>query len=163
MIEDELEQKMVWILGWVRTGSTWLGKQLLIHPQNIIWSEPWIGHLVDALSDRHQNEIDKKRTSYFFASEHKVNWQPAFRKLILARAYSEAQTLEKNIIIKEPSAGGISDIFMESIPKSKLIFLLRDGRDVVDSIIDFQKPGTWMGQKSEKPRSERIKNQSKKA
>jgi len=38
--EEQLERKMAWILGSGRSGSTWLGTQLLNHPENVIWDEP---------------------------------------------------------------------------------------------------------------------------
>ena len=41
--ENILEKNMVWIFAPPRSGTTWLGSQLLVHPKNIIWFEPWIG------------------------------------------------------------------------------------------------------------------------
>ena len=151
--ENILESKMTWIFSPPRSGTTWLGSQLLKHQDNIIWFEPWIGlHLgsiyQDRLSDTNpqfERIYDSQSNSghYFFSPHHKKNWLPALRKFILARAYSEAQSLEKNLIIKEPVGSHAADIIMECFPNSKLIFLVRDGRDVVDSRIDMHGKNTW--------------------
>jgi len=152
--EDILEQKMVWIFAPPRSGTTWLGSQLLNHPENIIWYEPWIGFHLGIINDDKNisgEDLPFERiydtmaasSSYFFSPYHKKNWLPALRKFILTRAYSESQTFEKNLIIKEPVGSHSADIIMECFPNSKLIFLLRDGRDVVDSRIDMHRKGSW--------------------
>ena len=161
--ENLLEKKMVWIFSPPRSGTTWLGSQLLRHPENIIWFEPWIGFhigIVDNDKNVQQEEPQFERiydtqassSSYFFSPHHKKNWQPALKKFILARAYSESQSLEKNLIIKEPVGSHSADIIMECFPKSKLIFLQRDGRDVVDSRLDMHGKGTWASLKPINPK-----------
>jgi hypothetical protein len=45
-------------------------------------------------------------------------------------------------VVKEPGAQAADRIF-ELFPDSRLIFLLRDGRDVVDSWIDAHREGSW--------------------
>jgi len=152
--ENILEKKMVWIFAPPRSGTTWFGSQLLNHSSNIIWFEPWIGFHLAAMAEQKISEnkepqferiidANAKSDSYFFSSLHRINWLPALRKFILTRTYSEAQTLSKNIIIKEPVGAQASDILMECFPSSKLIFLLRDGRDVVDSRIDMHRKSSW--------------------
>lgn len=47
--------------------------------------------------------------------------------------------------MKEPSSYlDASDIIAQCTPKSKVIIILRDGRDVLDSIVDGRKQGGWM-------------------
>lgn len=160
--ENILESKITWILGSPRTGTTWLGTQLLKHPETITWHEPYIGWHLDQLKNMYYNRHD-----YFFSKHHKNNWLPQLRKLILARTYSMAQTLEKNVIIKEPNGSGAADLLMECFPNSRLIFLLRDGRDVVDSQLDTHQKDSWAKKslalkrpeiKNEKMRLELIKS-----
>ena len=128
--EDILEKKMIWIFGSVRSGTTWLGRDLLNHPSTIYWHEPYIGWHLDVIQEWHYED------RYFFSKNHMNNIIPTLRKLILARTFSQVQSLSYNIVIKEPNGSGAADIIMNCFPKSKLIFLLRDGRDVIDSIID---------------------------
>jgi len=136
--ENELEKNLVWIFGSPRTGTTWLGTQLLKHSKTITWHEPYIGWHLD-----HFKKWQNERNEYFFSSQHKNNWLPYLRKLILARTFSMAQILTKKVVIKEPNGSGAANIIMECFPNSKLIFLLRDGRDVVDSQMDTHQKGSW--------------------
>ncbi len=136
--EDTLEKKITWIFGTVRSGTTWLGTELLNHSSNVPWAEPYIAWHLLALRLKHG-----KRSDYFFSEQHKKDWMPGLRKLILSRTFSHAKSLSKNVIIKEPNGVAGADLIMECLSHSKLIFLLRDGRDIVDSLIDAHRPGSW--------------------
>lgn len=136
--EDILEKNMIWIFGSVRSGTTWLGRDLLNHSSTIYWHEPYIGWLLAAIPEWHYGE-----ERYFFSREHMKNLIPTLRKLILARTFSQAQSLSLNIVIKEPNGSKAADIVMSCFPKSKLIFILRDGRDVIDSLIDASQPNSF--------------------
>jgi hypothetical protein len=77
---------------------------------------------------------------------------PPLRQLVLARLGAEAQAVGDHhslrdplLIIKEPNGSLGADLVMSLFPRSRLIFLLRDGRDVVDSMLDAQAPGAWLG------------------
>jgi len=143
--ENILEQKMVWLLGSMRSGTTWLGTQLLKHEQNIIWNEPYIGfHLNAGEILSHPESPDNERPDYFFSKKFQKIWMPAYKKFVLTRAYAQAGTLNKNLVIKEPHGAKVAPLLMECFPQSKLIFMMRDGRDVVDSIIDAHQRGSWM-------------------
>ncbi len=137
--ENTLEKKTVWVLGSPRSGSSWLVERMLNLPTyNVIWNEPHIG---STLASR--REAEGKRDPYFFSENHEKNWIPPLRKLILARTYSHAKTISKNVIIKEPNGSMGADLVMKCLPNSKFIWLLRDGRDVVDSFIDLHKEDSW--------------------
>jgi len=157
--EDTLEKKMTWIFGTVRSGTTWLGTELLKHPENVPWDEPYIASHLIAF-----RLIHGKRSGYFFSEQHKKDWMPALRKFILSRTFSHAKSLSKNVIIKEPNGVGGVYLIMECLSHSKLIFLLRDGRDTVDSLIDAHRPGSWNKGlpplKTEKDRMEAIQKYS---
>jgi len=143
--EDILEKNMVWVFGTPRSGSTWLCTQLLKSKETAIWDEPWIGQNLAyirrfGIEGKHWNEFN----GYFFSQKYKHNsWLPALRKFILARTFSETFNFDEKIIIKEPNGSLGSNLIMECLPNSKLIFLLRDGRDVVDSMIDSHREDSW--------------------
>ncbi len=137
--EAQLERKMVWILGSGRSGSTWLATQLLNNPENVIWDEPYVGGHFPMVEAWQKN----RGGTYFFSKNHEKIWKPCLRKLILQRTLSEFGRSDKNVIIKEPNVGHGMGIVLECLPNSKLVFLLRDGRDVVDSQIDAFKKGSW--------------------
>ncbi len=46
------------------------------------------------------------------------------------------------VVVKEPGSHA-ADTIMDLFPESSLIFLLRDGRDVVDSWLDAYRDGSW--------------------
>ena len=64
------------------------------------------------------------------------------------------------VVIKEPNGSIGADFVMSLLPRSRMIFLLRDGRDVVDSMVDAQMPGGWLANpvagRAEALRDERL-------
>jgi len=185
--EKILEKKIMWLCAPPRSGTTWLGTQLLNHKENIIWDEPWIGfHLgvlrggltpakdfndaspegtsgsskkITTVSYSFERILDMQANNgeYFFSSFHKNNWLPYLRKLILARTFSQCQTLNKNVIIKDPVGSNGIDILSECLPNSKLLFLIRDGRDEVDSRMDMHSPNSWAKLRPFRTKKERLR------
>ena len=159
--ESILEKNLVWIFASPRSGTTWLGTKLLSH-KTFIMDEPKIGyHLrnLDALMNSEQNIPSlKKKNDYFFSSDFKGVWKSHIRKLILNRIYSQFRDITKNVVIKEPHGVQGSPIISESLPNSKIIILIRDGRDIVDSYLAGFSEGGWLAKRIGKPISpkERI-------
>jgi len=139
--ENILERNLVWLFGSPRSGTSWLGLQLLSFQTHSI-NEPHIDDHLGAersgLTDNFVRWIDRRKwdPSYFFSDAHKETWQYYLRKLILYRIYSQVHDIYKKIIIKSPGSFGAADIILDCLPKSNMILLLRDGRDVVDSLLD---------------------------
>ena len=157
--ENVIETKMVWVFGSPRSGSTWFANRLLRHDRNTNWSEPYIGLHLDLF-----RKWKLTRENYFFSDKYKEYWLPYLRKLILLRAFGIDRDIQKNVIIKEPNGSQGADIICECLPNSKVIFLLRDGRDIVDSLIDTHKENSWNENKkpikSNEERKELIKKYS---
>jgi hypothetical protein len=151
--EGILERRMVWLFGAPRSGTTWLATQLLAHPDNVTWNEPFIGYHLGALTDLFgaNPDPDWYGGPYFFSPHHKDTWAPLLRKLILARTFAQVQTLTQNVIIKEPNGIGGAPLIISCLPNSKIIFLLRDGRDVIESLIDAHSPNSWNKHLARKP------------
>ena len=148
--ESQLEQNLVWIFASRRSGTTWLGKELLSHETRFL-DEPLIGiHLgryeMSKTGLVRTFDVQKDRKDYFFSDVFGDSWKFYLRKLILNRIYSQFQDLTHKIIIKEPTGSIASDILAQCMPNSKIIVLLRDGRDVLDSIIDGLEKGGWESQ-----------------
>jgi len=152
--EDNLEKNIIWIYGSPRSGTTWLALRLLNHPKNVIWNEPLIGFHLGALvgkkdfekgySFARASDNEGGRGDYFFCkTQHVNNWLPELRTLLLKRTYSQAQTTSKNIVIKEPTGSNGANLIMRCLPKSKFLFLIRDGRDIVESRLDMHGNKSW--------------------
>jgi hypothetical protein len=159
------EDRLVWIFGSSRSGSTWLLRMLSEIDGAVPIDDPHLGHhlgvwrpipLAWATADSRPEltsltEVKRNRRSYLFSDRYRNAWAPALRHLIVTRF--EAQACEvlaarpqpaahPLVIIKEPGSQ-VADLILSLFPKSRMIFLLRDGRDVVDSWMAAHRPGSW--------------------
>jgi len=160
--ELTLEKNLVWIFASPRSGTTWLADDLLKYKTRYRLAEPLIGeHLASAreLGKTFIKRIDdhKDRESYFFSSKHKDVWKFFLRKLILNRIHSQFKNLESLIIIKEPNGSMGSDIISECLPKSRILVMFRDGRDVINSQITAMSEGGYVIKRE--PRFEPLSGQ----
>jgi len=146
--ELALEKNIVWVFAFPRSGTQWLGTQLLIHNNNIL-SGPSIGIHLGSTQGGMENKFMRnfdflhKKEGYFFSDLYKETWTYFLRKLILNRIYAQFHDLTKKVIAPDPEGSEGADIFAECLPQSKLIWLQRDGRDSVDSVVDAFKQGSW--------------------
>ncbi|MEW6416523.1 MAG: sulfotransferase domain-containing protein [Nitrospirota bacterium] len=153
--EDRLEERLVWILCFPRSGSSWLARQLLSHPEHIIWDEPYLGlHLGAFIGNQDAGNFSRifedasNSTQYFFLPLYEKVWLPFLRSMTLNRCYAQfPDSLNKAaVIIKEPGGSRGSDIIMKSLPHSRMIFLLRDPRDLIDSHFDLHREDSWIAE-----------------
>ncbi len=105
----------------------------------------------DGLAMVSLNSFRHASPSYFFSDRYAETWRPALRQLVLARLGAQADELSTAyslrsplLVIKEPNGSGGAGEVMALFPDSRMIFLLRDGRDIVDSMIDAQAAGGWL-------------------
>ncbi|HET8565672.1 MAG TPA: sulfotransferase [Solirubrobacterales bacterium] len=156
------ENRLVWIFGSSRSGSTWLLKMLADLDGVVGVDDPHLGHhlgvwrpipLAWAACEQPPElntllDLKASEPGYFFAARHREAWWEPLRQLIAARF--EAQAAEAGVdppgaaafVVKEPGSH-VAPFLTELFPQSKLIFLLRDGRDVVDSWLDAYSDGSW--------------------
>ena len=153
--------RLTWIFGSSRSGSTWLLRMLSDLPGVAGIDDPHLGHHLGvwrpiALAWATASEEPRLKTlaeaqeeagndSYFFSERYRHAWAPGLRDLIAARFDAEAADAgpgADSIVVKEPGshvAGALLSLF----PQSRLIFLVRDGRDVIDSWLAAYQPDTW--------------------
>ena len=156
------ENRLAWIFGSSRSGSTWLLKMLSDLEGVVPVDDPHLGHhlgvwrpipLAWAASEEPPElstllDLKAEEPGYFFAARHREAWWGPLRQLIAARF--EAQAAEVGLddpertafVVKEPGSH-VAPLLTELFPESKVIFLLRDGRDVVDSWLDAYSDGSW--------------------
>jgi len=175
---DDIESRLVWILGGPRTGSTWL-LELLVYPLThdseaasgavvrptgadlrpgaVPINEPYLGvHLAPIVTVHPINvftpaDVRAGDASYFFDDRYAPTWRPQLRRLILERVAAQVELVSREhgldrplAVIKEPNGSHAAPILMSTLPGSRLLFLLRDGRDVLDSQLDAVSPGGWL-------------------
>jgi len=120
------------------------------------------GHSVDTevmeekgtLLPRTLNRQAGDRGTYALSPSYADVWRPAARDLVLARlgaVVSRAQDaglpLPPNppqLVIKEVDDSHAADVVLSLFPRSRMIFLVRDGRDVLDSLLDANRPSGWL-------------------
>ena len=163
--QARFESRILWILGSPRSGSTWLLAMLAGHPRVIPIDEPLIGWFLGPftadipgvdpehldLDDVTLRGLQRFKRSQFFSDDFKGVWLPGLRRLIADRLRSEAlehpgrgRLSDSVIAVKEPSGSQAADVLSEATPRSRLLWLLRDGRDVVDSHLAASRRGSWL-------------------
>jgi hypothetical protein len=163
--ERRMEERTTWIFGSPRSGSTWLYLMLADHEAVVPINEPLIGqYLGPFLCDQPGTDpagfdagnftvrrVQATKASQFFAEEFADVWVPALGDLLRKRLHAhavrrpaEAAASRTSIVVKEPNGSQSADIIMRAQPQARLLFLLRDGRDVVDSDLAAAGPGSWV-------------------
>ena len=154
-----IERRTVWLLGSPRSGSTWLLKMLADASGVTGLDEPLIGlHLSPWVCDRPGSVAADLKVSnctfprlagggrgYFFNSQTADVWAGPLGRLIGARFAAHAP--RGLVAVKEPNGSQAADLLLRAMPRSRLLFLLRDGRDVADSELAAHTPGAWMTRK----------------
>ena len=159
-----LEPRLVWLFGSPRSGSTWLILMAAQHPKIVIMNEPTIGyHLSPFLCNEpgyHAEDLDintftQRRVmeddpQKFFSARHADVWVRGLRQLLndrfrvhLERTVPGEVPDDALLLIKEPNGSQSADVIMRAQPRARLLFLLRDGRDVVDSELASFAIGGW--------------------
>ena len=161
-----IESRLLWIFGSPRSGSTWLLDQLAEHEAVVPVNEPIIGvYLGPFLSDLPgwdakaldvsnftQRKVHPGNSDHFFAEEFADVWVPGLAELIRRRFLAHTRRHPPRgvppgraiVAIKEPNGSQSADIVMRVLPRARMLFLLRDGRDVVDSELAAHAKGAWL-------------------
>ena len=105
------------------------------------------------------NGFMRKRPSYAFSEEFAEFWRPEARRMTLVRLHGIVQRAREAglalperlplLAIKEVNGSHGADVVMSLFPRSKLIFLVRDGRDVLDSLAAANSPEGFLKVKQE--------------
>ncbi|MFP3901597.1 MAG: sulfotransferase family protein [Acidimicrobiia bacterium] len=157
---EDVEDRLAWIFGSSRSGSTWLLRMLGDLPGVAPIDDPHLGHHLGVwrpislgwATAEHPPElttldrVKHDKASYFFSDRYRDAWEPGLRRLIVERFAAEAADLcpegEPVVVVKEPGSH-VADHLIRLFPSSRLVFLLRDGRDVVDSWLAAYRSGSW--------------------
>lgn len=132
------------------------------HDRIVPINEPLIGlHLGPFMSDRPGSQpedldlsnftfsrVASEVDTYFFCRRYADVWGPALGDLILKRLAVHARR-RAFVVVKEPNGSQAADLILRALPRSRLLFLLRDGRDVVDSELAAFSKDSWMSRRYE--------------
>jgi hypothetical protein len=99
------------------------------------------------------NRVTDYFPSYSFSEAYADVWRPEARRMTLVRLHAvvaRAREAGLNVpdelpllVIKEVNGSHGADLVMDLFPRSRIVFLVRDGRDVLDSMVDANRPGGW--------------------
>ncbi|MCA9055336.1 MAG: sulfotransferase, partial [Planctomycetaceae bacterium] len=135
------EERVAWIIGSGRTGSTWLAEMLGDLPLFRRWHEPYFGRFVKYLEERPE-ELD--RPSSFFARRHQRVWVEGLRTMFFDMVQDRYPQFGRHALaVKEVNTPELYRWLGTLFPTSKIVWLVRDPYDVLDSYLDLQKPGSW--------------------
>lgn len=121
-------------------------------------------HLAPALADPRRidgtwvpgtlnNYLAANKPAYALSHEYRDVWMPEARRFALVRlqgvldraaATRVPLTERPHVAIKETNGSHAADLVMSLLPRSRIVLLIRDGRDVVDSLLDAYKPGSFL-------------------
>jgi hypothetical protein len=98
------------------------------------------------------NALRRGDPNYLLCDRYEQAWRRPLRELVLGRLAAQVREVARvnsvrgalPIIIKEPNGSIGADVVMALFPRARMIFLLRDGRDVTDSMLDARLPGGWL-------------------
>ncbi len=161
--KGQIDPRIAWIFGSSRSGSTWLLRMLSDLNGVVPVDDPHLGHHLGvwrpislawaACEDPPELatliDVKAEEPGYFFADRYRDAWWDPLRLLIRARFEAQASECgngrapsDSHYVVKEPGSH-VAPLLAELFPASKVIFLLRDGRDVVDSWLDAYSDGSW--------------------
>ncbi len=152
-------ENIVWVFGSGRTGSSWLTFMMGALPDHTRWNEPMIGYLFGHLY--YQRGWTRQDTKHFIlGDDYKEFWLSSVRSLVLdggtARFPERAE--EGYLVIKEPHGSIGAPLLMKALPESRMIFLVRDPRDVVASALDAHRKGSRPSERRRTKRPELFEN-----
>ena len=137
-------ENVVWIFCSNRSGSTWLSSMMGEVEGHEVWNEPLVGKLFGDLyyggAAGHQ-----KVKHYILGDYHKGSWLDSIQSFVLSEATARFPEVAKGgyLIIKEPNGSIGAPLLSEAMPASRVIFLVRDPRDVAASGLDAARKGSW--------------------
>ena len=94
-----------------------------------------------------------RRPVYAYSNAYRAVWAPEARRSALVRLYGFlarardegiATSPDPLLIVKEVNGSHAADLVMGLMPHATLLFLVRDGRDVVDSLLAAYQPGGFL-------------------
>jgi hypothetical protein len=136
-------ENIVWIFCTGRSGSTWLGSMMGDIEGHAMWNEPLVGTLFGEFY--YERASHKRGRAGILGLAHKKTWMRSVRSIVLDGAAVRYPELvgDGYVIIKEPHGSIGAPLLMEAIPESRMVFLVRDPRDVVSSALDGHKEESW--------------------
>ncbi len=145
-------ENIIWVFGTAKTGSSWFGS-IMADPQGYYaWREPNVGnlfgtHFYERAEGKYRDRKNKHWERFWILGEgYRETWINSVRSFVLegARARFPEMTDTTYLVIKEPHGSHGAPLLMEALPECRMIFLVRDPRDVAASALAARVKGSWL-------------------
>ena len=124
------------------------------------WHEPFVGLLFGGFIYERLKEADDLLNSptFIMGEPYREAWLKSIRNFVLEGAAARYPELREDqyLVIKEPNGSVGAPLLSEATPDSRLIFLIRDSRDVVASRLDSFREGSWARQNRDYSTAEKL-------
>lgn len=139
-------ERMIWIFGVARTGSSWLASMMGDLDGHAVWYEPYVGDVFGFSYNVRSPEWQRQRDDFILSDRYREAWLRSIRSFVMEGADARFPDLGEDgyLVLKEPNGSIGAPLLLESMPESREILLVRDPRDVVASILDANKKGGWV-------------------
>jgi hypothetical protein len=119
------------------------------------WHEPLIGQLFGTFYERNTHRGGK----HYVMGGRREHWLRPIRSFVLEGASAKFPEVIKGgyLAVKEPGSAIGAPLLMEAIPESRMIFLVRDPRDVAASSLDATRKGSWFRERREQKQAKSTK------
>jgi hypothetical protein len=97
------------------------------------------------------NSFWSSSADYTLSRDFEGVWRPELRRFALVRLHAMVDRAaarfpvdaDPAVVIKDVGTSHAADMTMSLLPRSRLLFMVRDGRDVIDSLVHAAQPGSW--------------------
>jgi len=145
-------ESMIWIFGAHRTGSTWLSNMLGDLEAHVEWKEPLVGlilgydYLIPEWWRDGADLVMRDRADFLLSDKYQEVWLNSIRALVLDGANARYPDVADHgyLVIKEPNGSIGAPVIARALPQSRLVFLVRDPRDIVASLLAAHSEGSWI-------------------
>jgi hypothetical protein len=129
-------RNVMWVFGSGRTGSSWLTFMMGALHDHTRWNEPHVGYLFGH-TYYERSEARQDRKHFVLSDGFEDLWMGCARHLVLGggAARFPERTEGGYLVIKEPHGSMGAPLLMRALPESRMIFLVRDPRDVISSAL----------------------------
>jgi GT2 family glycosyltransferase len=153
-------EQLIWMFGHSRTGSTWLSWMMAELENQERWHEPYVGLLFGSFIYERLKDDDKllNNPAFIMGEPYREVWLKSIKEFVLEGAAARYPDLETDqyLVIKEPNGSIGAPLLLEATPESRMIFLIRDPRDVIASRLDAFREDSWARQNRDYSTTERL-------
>jgi hypothetical protein len=97
------------------------------------------------------NSFWSSHAHYALSKDFEGVWRPELRRFALVRLHAILERAatrfpvgeDPAVVIKDVGTSHVAHVTMSLLPRSRLLFMVRDGRDVIDSLVHAAQPGSW--------------------